>query len=175
MLKSLIVQLLLILGRCRTLDLSFVRTQDDLEHLQQGTLYALLSTIRQLVHQLPPYFTLYCFIDGASSFESRLFDSDGFENAMEHFVSMMEHIVLESQAARPGLDLFQTASRLAPGYITEASSTFNLKVLLTSPDRTRLCRNLNQRILLSDGDLYSIGPSDPMYAGFEVGGSEFGF
>lgn len=174
MLKSLIVQILRILGRYKTLDLSFIRTQDDLVDLQQGTLRTLLSTIQQLLQQLPPYLTVYCFIDGASSYESRIFDSNGFEDAMEHFVTMIQRIILDSQAARSGLDLFHPASRLAPGYSTGALSTFNLKVLFTSPDRTRLCHNPNQRIVLSNDGLHDNDPRDPIYAGFEAGESEFG-
>lgn len=175
MLKSLIVQLLLILRRYKTLNLGFIRTKDDVDDLQQGKLDALLSMIQQLVQQLPPYLTVYCFIDSVSSYESRLFDSDGFENAMENFVSMIQHVVLVSQAARPDLDLFHTNSRLAPVNNTGMVTTFNFKVLLTSPDRTRLCHNLNQRVVLSDGGLHSNGPSDPIYGGFEAEGNDFGF
>lgn len=135
--------------------------------IQNGDRRALLKIIQRLVQQLPSYLTVYCFIDGVSSYESQLFDVDGLHDDIGEFASLMQRLVLASQSTRPGFDLFRTSSALQQGYYSERAMSYNLKVLFTSSDGSRLCHAFDQHVILSDGDITSDDFDDSVHSGFE--------
>ncbi|KAI1074234.1 hypothetical protein F5B20DRAFT_564200 [Whalleya microplaca] len=144
MMRSLIMQLLLILRPYPSLNLSFINNEQWIHDLQAGHLEALLSTLRHLCQQIPSYLTVYCFVDGVSFYESEYLK---FFEPMMAFVDGLHDIMRSSSFSAGGL-LF------TPEYYPPARPMLNFKVLLTSGNMTE---SLHKRV--DSRSHITLGPS----------------
>jgi hypothetical protein len=94
MMRSLIMQVLLSLRSHRCLDLTFINNNGYLRDLMNRDWRSLAYTLCRLLQQFPSYMTVYCLIDGVSSFESTYL---GFVGDMVAFVEEMRTIVWPRQ------------------------------------------------------------------------------
>ncbi|PWY83401.1 hypothetical protein BO70DRAFT_361519 [Aspergillus heteromorphus CBS 117.55] len=124
--RSVIVQLLMALHQRDTLSINFIDSRSYLKRIEDQDLFTLCDMLHRLVCQFPPDTTVYCIIDGVSSFDK---DLHGSFRQMAIVVDWLQYIV-EDDALRS-----------------------RFKVLMTIPEQsTRRFRqgvDTDQRIILS--------------------------
>lgn len=76
LIRSIIVQLLVKLASLDILSLDFINDREYLRDLEAHDLPSLCETLHELIYQFPPDMTVYCVVDGISSFDkNKMFDN----------------------------------------------------------------------------------------------------
>lgn len=152
MLRSLVFQIMAILQRYRCLSLEFIDNQALVTDLQNQNFAALLYTFQQLCRQLPQYLTVYCFIDGISSYEGRSYVVPFYDRMVDFLRGITQTILDSGTAASAFVNSYQGYGMSGP--------RFNLKVLFTSAAGTIFDQYITSRIALPESDLSSGLPSE---------------
>jgi hypothetical protein len=133
--RSIIIQLLLILGERGLLSLDFLNYRTYVKELECHNLSRLCEVLQDFVRQFPPDTTIFCVIDGLSNYD---IDGGGVFDDLELVVRYLTTIV-EDDELRPKFKVLMTV----PGI-----STLRLKELVNESYRISLTSSsLNPRLL----------------------------
>jgi hypothetical protein len=108
MVRALLTQLAASLRTTYRLNLSFIRTDDDIADLEARNLDMLCSTLHHVLMQVPAGTPVFCIIDGVSAFERNYHN---FRADLVHVVRSLKQMVANKRRAAPFKVLLTSSSR----------------------------------------------------------------